>query len=49
MAVGPDVVRIGGSGAGLSYEITQLTPSLNAIYSHTRKYTGDLLRYVTYR
>ncbi|QJW83461.1 hypothetical protein HK414_02705 [Ramlibacter terrae] len=46
--VGPDVVsRLGGTG--LKYEITQLTPSLNAIYSHTRKYPDQLLRYVTYR
>jgi hypothetical protein len=47
--VGPDVVRVGGAGTGLSYEITQLTPSLNAIYSHTRKYPSELLRFVTYR
>jgi hypothetical protein len=46
--VGPDVVsRIGGTG--LKYEITQLTPSLNAIYSHAKKYPDQLLRYVTYR
>lgn len=46
--VGPDVVsRIGGTE--LSYEITQYTSSLNAIYSHTRKYPSELLRYVTYR
>jgi hypothetical protein len=49
MSVGPDVVRIGGGAGGLSYEITQYTPSLNAIYSHTRKYSDDLLRYVLYR
>jgi hypothetical protein len=49
MAVGPDVVRIGGTGNGLKYEITQFTPSLNAIYSHTRKYSDDLLRYVLYK
>jgi hypothetical protein len=47
--VGPDVVQIGGNGNGLKYEITQLTPSLNAIYSHTSKYSNELLRYVTYR
>jgi hypothetical protein len=47
--VGPDVVRLGGAGNGLKYEITQLTPSLNAIYSHTRKYSDDLLRYVLYK
>ncbi|HVX91237.1 MAG TPA: LysM domain-containing protein, partial [Candidatus Paceibacterota bacterium] len=47
MRVGPDVVN--SSGTGLKYEITQLTPSLNAIYSHTKKYPGELLRYVTYR
>lgn len=47
--VGPDVVQVGGSGNGLKYEITQITPSLNAIYSHTRKYSNELLRYVTYR
>jgi len=46
--VGPDVVSRTG-GTGLKYEITQLTPSLNAIYSHTRKYSDELLRYVTYR
>jgi hypothetical protein len=46
--VGPDVVsNIGGTG--LKYEITQLTPSLNAIFSHTAKYPSELLRYVTYR
>jgi hypothetical protein len=49
MSVGPDVIRVGGGGAGLSYEITQLTPSLNAIYSHTLKYHNELLRYVTYK
>jgi hypothetical protein len=47
--VGPDVVQVGGNGNGLKYEITQLTPSLNAIYSHTSKYSNELLRYVTYR
>jgi hypothetical protein len=47
--VGPDVVRLGDAGNGLRYEITQLTPSLNAIYSHTRKYSDDLLRYVLYK
>jgi hypothetical protein len=46
--VGPDIVS-GSGGAGLKYEITQLTPSLNAIYSHTKKYPNELLRYVTYR
>ncbi|MBL8517693.1 MAG: hypothetical protein JNM76_12085 [Betaproteobacteria bacterium] len=46
-AVGPDVVS--RTGLGLKYEITQLTPSLNAIFSHTKKYPNDLLRYVTYR
>jgi hypothetical protein len=46
--VGPDVVSSVG-GTGLKYEITQLTPSLNAIFSHTSKYPGELLRYVTYR
>ena len=45
--VGPDIVSTGGTG--LKYEITQITPSLNAIYSHTRKYPNELLRYVTYR
>lgn len=47
MRTGPDVIS--SSGTGLKYEITQLTPSLNAIYSHTRKYPVELLRYVTYR
>jgi hypothetical protein len=47
--VGPDIVRIGGNGGGLKYEITQLTDSLNAVYSHAKKYPGELLRYVTYR
>lgn len=46
--VGPDIVPIGG-GPGLRYEMTQLTPSLNAIFSHTKKYPDQLLRYVTYR
>jgi len=46
--VGPDIVNSSG-GMGLKYEITQLTPSLNAIYSHTKKYPSELLRYVTYR
>jgi hypothetical protein len=46
--VGPDIVSSSG-GMGLKYEITQLTPSLNAIYSHTKKYPSELLRYVTYR
>lgn len=46
---GPDVVSIGGNGNGLRYEITQYTPSLNAIYSHSKKYTDDLLRYVLYK
>jgi hypothetical protein len=41
------VSRIGGTE--VSYEITQYTSSLNAIYSHTRKYPSELLRYVTYR
>ena len=49
MSVGPDLVRVSSSGAGLSYEITQITPSLNAIYSHARKYPTELLRYVTYK
>ena len=47
--VSPDVVRLSEIGGGLSYEIMQLTPSLNAIYSYTRKYSDDLPRYVTYR
>ena len=47
--VGPDVVRLSEIGGGLSYEMSQITPSLNAIYSHTRKYPSELLRYVTYR
>ena len=46
--IGPDIIS-NSAGSGLKYEITQLTPSLNAIYSHTRKYPSELLRYVTYR
>lgn len=46
--VGPDFVPIGG-GPGLRYEVTQLSPSLNAIFSHTKRYPDQLLRYVTYR
>ena len=44
--VGPDLVP--KSGEGLKYEITQQTPSLNAIIQHSRRYPNDLLRYVTY-
>ncbi len=47
--VGPDVVRLSEIGGGVSYEISQITPSLSAIYFHTRKYPDDLLRYVLYR
>jgi YD repeat-containing protein len=47
-SVGPDIISNSG-GVGLKYEITQLTPSLNAIFSHTRKYPSELMRYVTYR
>ena len=45
---GPDLISSSGA-PGLKYEITQLTPSLNAIYSHTKKYPNELLRYVLYR
>jgi hypothetical protein len=45
--VGPDLVP--KSGVGLKYEITQQTPSLNAIITHSRRYPSELLRYVTYK
>ncbi len=47
MRVGPDLVP--KSGIGLKYEITQQTPSLNAIVEHSRRYPNELLRYVTYK
>ena len=47
MNKGPDIVP--SSGPGLKYEITQQTPSLNAIIEHSRRYPNDLLRYVTYK
>jgi hypothetical protein len=47
--VGPDVIPVGGNGSGLRYEITQFTPSLTAIYRHTRNYPDELLRYLIYR
>jgi hypothetical protein len=47
MRVGPDLVP--RSGVGLKYEITQQTPSLNAIIEHSRRYPNELLRYVTYK
>ena len=47
MYKGPDIVP--SSGPGLKYEITQQTPSLNAIIEHSRRYPNDLLRYVTYK
>jgi hypothetical protein len=37
------------NGVGLKYEITQWTPSLNAISTHSRRYTSELFRFVTYR
>jgi hypothetical protein len=45
--VGPDLVP--KNGVGLKYEITQQTPSLNAIIAHSRRYPSELLRYVTYK
>lgn len=47
MRAGPDLVP--KSGIGLKYEITQQTPSLNAIVEHSRRYPNELLRYVTYK
>lgn len=47
MYKGPDIVP--SSGPGLKYEITQQTPSLNAIVEHSRRYPNELLRYVTYK
>ena len=47
MYKGPDIVP--SNGLGLKYEITQQTPSLNAIIEHSRRYPNELLRYVTYK
>lgn len=47
MHEGRTLSRVGGTG--LKYEITQLTPSLNAIFSNTSRYPSQLLHYVTYR
>jgi hypothetical protein len=45
--VGPDLTStIGGK---LAYEVTQFTPSMNAILTHARRYPDSLLRYVTYQ
>ncbi len=40
--IGPDLVP--RSGVGLKYEITQQTPSLNAVIEHSRKYPNEWLR-----
>ena len=47
MAVGPDLVP--RSGVGLKMEITNYTPSLNAIVTHAWRYPNETMPYVLYR
>lgn len=47
MSVGPDLVP--RSGVGLKMEITNYTPSLNAIVTHAWRYPTETMPYVLYR
>ncbi|MBK6006911.1 LysM peptidoglycan-binding domain-containing protein [Ramlibacter ginsenosidimutans] len=47
MRVGPDLVP--RAGEGLKMEITNYTPSLNAIATHAWRYPTETMRYILYR
>ncbi|GAB2731374.1 hypothetical protein GCM10027195_44260 [Comamonas sediminis] len=47
MSVGPDLVP--RNGVGLKMEITQYTPTLNAIVTHAWRYPNETMPYILYR
>jgi 3',5'-cyclic AMP phosphodiesterase CpdA len=47
MSIGPDLIP--RSGTGLKMEITNYTPSLNAVVTHAWRYPTETMPYVLYR